>query len=166
MHRITLLSVGKIKTRWISEGCRCFEERISRLCRWTMQHVRAGSPVDENDRLRAALEKASGTIVVLDSHGTELSSEAFARWLGREHDAGRPVTFVVGGAYGLDDDLRARGTLVLSLSRMTLPHELCILIFLEQLYRALDIARGGQYHHGATMDGHGTPPSASRRVSR
>ena len=79
--------------------------------------------------------------------GKELDTVAFSEYLGEKRDHGLSVTFVIGGAYGLDDRVRERADLVLSLSKMTLPHELCRLVFLEALYRSLDVLRGGKYHH-------------------
>lgn len=84
---------------------------------------------------------------MLDDCGKQFSSPEFAQWIGTQRDNGRKITFVLGGAYGLDDRIRSKAKLVLSLSRMTLPHELCKLVFLEQLYRVHTILAGSGYHH-------------------
>lgn len=102
---------------------------------------------EENDRVLKALEKTEGIIIVLSHRGKEYSSEAFASMLARQKDIGQPVTFVISGAYGSDERVLAKAHVVLSLSRMTLPHELCKLVFLEQLYRAHAILAGTGYHH-------------------
>ncbi len=107
----------------------------------------AGNEQEERKKILETLEKTDGVIVALDDKGKEFSSPEFASWIGKQRDAGQSVTFVLGGAYGLDDQIRAKATLVLSLSRMTLPHELCKLVFLEQLYRAHSILAGSGYHH-------------------
>ncbi len=147
MHRLSLLSVGKIKTPWIADGCAMFIDRLKKQCDFSERILSPGTQVEENDRLVAALEKINGVIVVLDEGGKEYSSPEFASWISKKRDLGDPITFVLGGAFGLDDRVRSTADLVLSLSRMTLPHELCKIVFLEQLYRAHAIIAGSGYHH-------------------
>lgn len=147
MHRITLLSVGKVKTSWIKDGCAVYAERLGHSCDFSERVVSAGEEKEERQKIFDALEKTEGVIVALDDKGKEFSSIEFASWIGKQKDNGQSVTFVLGGAYGLDDRIRAKATLVLSLSRMTLPHELCKLVFVEQLFRAQSILTGTGYHH-------------------
>jgi len=142
-----LLSVGKVKTSWIKEGCAVYEERLGHSCDFSERIVSAGDEKEERQKILDTLEKTAGVIVALDDKGKEFPSTEFASWIGKQKNVGQSVTFVLGGAYGLDDRIRAKATLVLSLSRMTLPHELCKLVFLEQLYRAHSILAGGAYHH-------------------
>ncbi len=147
MHRITLLSVGKTKTPWTVDGCSQFAQRLRHSCELIERVLSTGSKQEENDRILAALEKTQGVIVVLDERGKEFSSTEFASWIGKQRDLGIPITFVLGGAYGLDDRIREKATLIVRLSKMTLPHELCKLLFLEQLFRAHAILAGTGYHH-------------------
>ncbi len=147
MHRISLLSVGKIKTPWINEGCELFIERLSHFCDFSERIVNAGEPANEHKKISEALEKTEGIIVLLDETGDEMSSKKFAEWIGKKKDSGTPVTFVLGGAYGVDAKIREKATMTLRLSAMTFPHELCKLVFLEQLYRAHTILEGRGYHH-------------------
>ena len=99
----------------------------------------------EGERLVAKAPVGS-TLVLCDEAGDALGSEAFARWLQRERDAARTLTFVIGGAFGLDSSLRERAGRRLSLAPWTLPHELARLVLAEQLYRAGTIVRGEPYH--------------------
>lgn len=147
MHRLSLITIGKIKTSWIEEGCSLYSERLKSQCQFKETILSVGSKEEENGRIAKALEKAEGTIVVLDDKGKEFSSEEFSSWTQKRRDIGDALTFVIGGAYGLDDFVRSRANLVLSLSRMTLPHELCKLLFLEQLFRVHSILQGSGYHH-------------------
>lgn len=147
MHLVRLLSVGKLKTPWLKDGCDMFADRLSKQCRFEERILSAGSETEEHARMLDALKNIDGTVVILDERGKEFSSQDFAKYIGKERDIGTPVTFVLGGAYGFDDAIRARGTIVMRLSRMTLPHELCKLFFLEQLYRAHAILAGSGYHH-------------------
>lgn len=101
---------------------------------------------EESDRLLKSFG-GEDVLVLLDEHGKDLTTDAFAEFLVEHKDFGRSVTFVIGGAYGFDERVREKADLLLRLSSMTLPHELCRLIFFEALYRALDRGRGGKYHH-------------------
>lgn len=89
---------------------------------------------------------AGGVVVALDIIGREYDSPAFAAklqdWFGRGG-----VTFVVGGSLGLAPEITQRADESLSLSKLTLPHQLARVVLAEQLFRALKIARGEKYHH-------------------
>ncbi len=154
MQKITLLCVGSLKIHWITAGCADFLARLRHVCAVDVVEVPASKQKDssrqaeeESQRLLRVLEKQEGDVWVLDERGKDMSSTAFADALESTRDAGRPLTFVLGGAYGLTDAVRSRAYRMLKLSDMTFPHELCRLIFLEQLYRAHEIRRGSGYHH-------------------
>lgn len=154
MQKVALLCVGSLKFPWAREGCRDYSGRIAHSVHFDMVEVPAGKQTDpakqrdeESQRLLAALEKREGDVWVLDERGKALTSPVFAASLSAARDTGRAVIFVLGGAYGLTDAVRKRANRVLKLSDMTLPHELCRLLFLEQLYRALEIGKGSGYHH-------------------
>lgn len=86
-------------------------------------------------------------LVALDERGVSLSSPDFARLLADTRDRGvRDFAFVIGGADGLDPDLRARADTVLSLSPMVWPHMLARVMLAEQIYRAATILSGSPYH--------------------
>lgn len=147
MQKISLTSVGKVKTPWIKDGCDVFTERLSHSCDFSERVLSSGEAKDEHGRIAQALGKTSGTIVLLDELGDEMTSREFAQWIGKKRDTGEALTFVLGGAYGFDDAIRKSAKKMMALSRMTLPHELCKLMFLEQLYRAHTILEGRGYHH-------------------
>lgn len=84
--------------------------------------------------------------VLLDAGGRQHTSPSFARWLAAERDRGtRELLFLCGGADGYPDELRRRGDVRLSLSPLTMPHELARVVLAEQLYRALSILAGHPY---------------------
>jgi 23S rRNA (pseudouridine1915-N3)-methyltransferase len=100
----------------------------------------------QSSRLLAAIP-ARGTVVVLDERGQMLDSLKFARWLERlTIDSPHGIHFVVGGDVGFDDSVRNRADMVLSLSAMTLPHQLARVVLLEQIYRACTLMRNIRYH--------------------
>jgi 23S rRNA (pseudouridine1915-N3)-methyltransferase len=99
----------------------------------------------EGDRLLAQIPPKS-YLVALDPQGKEFTTEEFAAWFGRLEEQSRPLTFLIGGHWGLSDAVLAAAEERLALSRLTLTHELARLILLEQLYRALTIRMGHPYH--------------------
>lgn len=87
--------------------------------------------------------------VLLDSRGRQMSSEAFAGWLGARRDEGsQHIMFAVGGASGWSETAHKRAQLLLSFGPMTLAHALARLVMAEQLYRAYTILTGHPYHAG------------------
>ena len=154
VQRVTLLCVGSLKTSWIAAGAQEYVRRLQPLLRLTVEELpaskkkdEAAQRQDESERLLKALENREGDIWVLDEAGKGMTSRAFSDQLQHLCDVGRPVTFVLGGAYGLTDAVRSRAGRIFALSSMTFPHELCRVVFLEQLYRAAMIMRGSGYHH-------------------
>jgi 23S rRNA (pseudouridine1915-N3)-methyltransferase len=103
--------------------------------------------VREDSAALKRLEFAPGaTIVLLDATGKPQTSAEFARWLGRERDRGaREIAFLCGGAEGFPEALRKRATAKLSLSALTMPHELARVVLAEQVYRAFAILAGHPY---------------------
>jgi 23S rRNA (pseudouridine1915-N3)-methyltransferase len=100
----------------------------------------------ESARLQAAIPPR-GFNVVLDERGQTIDSLKFAKWLERlTIDQPHGVTFVMGGDAGLDDAIKRRADKLLSLSAMTLPHQLARVLLLEQIYRACTLMRNIPYH--------------------
>jgi len=99
----------------------------------------AGSKQQNKDRLR---------LVLLDSWGKQFSSEELAEFLAREQVNASPLLFAIGGSDGFSDEARRRAAFMLSLGRMTLPHELARVVLVEQLYRAFTILKRHPYHLG------------------
>lgn len=85
--------------------------------------------------------------VLLDVHGYQMSSEEFARLINENLTHHSYVIFVVGGPLGVHEELRECAHIRLSLSKMTLNHELCVVVLLEQIFRAFKILRGERYHY-------------------
>ena len=100
---------------------------------------------DEAGQLRARLGESA--MIALDSHGTSLESEAFAATLQKFRDGGtRQLSFVIGGADGLDPTLLSSARMKLAFGALTLPHQLVRIILAEQLYRVMTLIAGHPYH--------------------
>jgi 23S rRNA (pseudouridine1915-N3)-methyltransferase len=151
--RLLVVAVGRVADGALRAACADYVARLARTWRLETRDVRppAGHlPAPqriqrEGERLLQAIpQDARG--VALSRTGASETSAGFARRLRRWRAEARDVAFVVGGADGLDQRVVARCELVLSLSAMTLPHELARLVLLEQLYRATTILQGTPYH--------------------
>ena len=153
---VRLVAVGRVKDAALREACDAYATRIRRYQRLEIREVReagrrereaAGARKLEGEALLGAVPPGSH-IVALTRGGEAHSSEELARLFDRWREQARDVAFLVGGAHGLDAALLDRAHQRLTLSSMTLPHELARLVLLEQVYRALTILRGEPYHKG------------------
>ncbi len=131
-----------------------FEELIQVYLRRMSSYVRCESTsfrtVESfNDWLARQQGRTQPLLVLLDSRGKQMSSEAFATWLGERRDQGtQQVVFAIGPADGWDPTMLRRAQLTLSFGPMTLAHALARLVLAEQLYRACTILAGHPYHTG------------------
>lgn len=101
----------------------------------------------EGEQILKSLQ-AGDYIVLLDEHGSERSSMDFASWMQKKMAAGpKRLVFIVGGPYGFSDAIHQKGNEEISLSRMTLSHQMIRMFFVEQIYRAMTILNGEPYHH-------------------
>lgn len=105
------------------------------------------SAFKEGERLLGRIKKED-YVVLLDERGTDLKSEGLAELIeNRMVDSVRRMVFIIGGAYGVSPDVRVRANYTWKLSSLVFPHLLVRLILVEQLYLAMTILRGEQYHH-------------------
>jgi 23S rRNA (pseudouridine1915-N3)-methyltransferase len=147
-----IVVVGRPPAGPLRDAIEEFEKRAARY--WPLEVIEvkaepAKSRTPDEVRRREAerlLGRAQGTIVVLDERGRSLTTNAFSQWIAERRDRAEDTTFVIGGAFGLDDTVRQRAKLVLSVAPWTLQHELARLVLAEQLYRAGTILRGEPYH--------------------
>lgn len=148
---IKILSVGKSHEDWIAPGLKRYEKRLQRPfdATWVLLPSSGFDSVkarrDESDRLLSRLDPTD-FVILLDETGKQLSSPELASLLEKQFSH-TPVTFIIGGAYGVDQSVHDRAQLVWSLSPLVFPHQLVRLILIEQLYRAQQITGGGSYHH-------------------
>jgi 23S rRNA (pseudouridine1915-N3)-methyltransferase len=155
VFRIRIISPGKDKQRWITLGCEHYQKLISRFADIELIHladlksVASLTPqeimVKEAEQIRKRLTK--GPVIALDVRGKSMDSKGFARSIAHYQARGPgQLTFLIGGAYGLDDRLLKEVEASISLSSLTFSHQLVRLVFVEQLYRALSILHATPYH--------------------
>lgn len=149
---VKVLAVGKKHESWVSEGIARYEKRLKKPYDLTWQLLPHSSRQDESarteesERLLAKITPQEH-VVLLDERGRGFDSPGLAAHLQQQFDLGRPVTLIVGGAYGVDETVHARANRVWSLSGLVFPHQLVRLILAEQVYRAQEISAGRPYHH-------------------
>ncbi|MBI3181853.1 MAG: 23S rRNA (pseudouridine(1915)-N(3))-methyltransferase RlmH [Myxococcales bacterium] len=149
--KVRVASIGRDRAGLFAPAVAEYQKRLSRYAGFSLVELpesrRAGAQALEEEA-RALLKLASPRdwLVALDERGQQLSSVELSRFLARAQSESRDLLFAVGGDEGLSSEVRQRAKLVLSLSRMTLPHRLARLVLLEQLYRAFTILRGEPYH--------------------
>ena len=154
--RITLLTVGKTDIGWVREGLEVYTSRLKHYIPFSINEIpqlkNASSLSREQIKAKEGAQvlskiKPADEVILLDEHGSEMSSSGLAGLLEEKLRRGRDLVFVIGGAYGFSDEVYARSDGKLSLSKMTFSHQMVRTIFAEQLYRAFTILRGEPYHH-------------------
>ena len=107
----------------------------------------SGQKQREGELILRSLQ-AGDHVVLLDEHGSGRTSVEFATWMQKRMSAGpRRIVFIIGGPYGFSPEVHRQANEEVSLSRMTLSHQMVRLLFAEQLYRAMTILNGEPYHH-------------------
>lgn len=139
-----IIAVGKMKDRALSSHVQTYATRLAPYAKVEIVEIRDGTPESEGARILEQLEDEKGYVIVLSEEGTEMTSKEFSAKL---TGIDRKVVLVVGGPYGLAEAVKRRGDLLLALSRMTFTHEMARYLLLEQLYRAVLIGRGKNYHN-------------------
>ena len=151
-----IVAVGRVRHLALREACDDYRRRANHYFNIDIQEIatpRGARPDTETRRREAVgLLKAipgNAVAIALSREGEQEDSSGFAERMARWQREARDVTFVIGGASGLDESVFDRCDGRLSLSSWTLPHELARLVLLEQIYRAGSILRGEPYHKGS-----------------
>lgn len=149
---ITILAIGKKHESWISPGLERYEKRLK--APWNLQWILLPHSSLEGDRARQEesqrlLSRIDTTnfVLLLDERGKSLDSPAFSAMFERLQVQSKRIVVVIGGAYGVNDELMKRTDVTVSLSAMVFPHQIVRLLLAEQVYRAQSIAAGTRYHH-------------------
>ena len=144
--------MGSAHEPWVANGVKRFQERLR--APWNLEWVllphsaRKGSEARQDESGRILLKLIDRDyVILLDERGKLLESPAVAKALEQVMVGSRQPVIVIGGAYGVSDELRQRADLVWSLSPLVFPHQLVRLMLTEQLYRAQEISLGRPYHH-------------------
>lgn len=157
--KIKVITVGKLKEKYLKDGIAEYSKRISRFAKLEMIELADEKTPDkasesENQKIleiegqRILLKVADRDFVIaLAIEGKTFSSEEFSKQLEEVSIKGfSTLTFIIGGSLGLSQDVKKRANLSVSFGRLTLPHQLMRLVLVEQIYRAFTIQQGSPYH--------------------
>ena len=149
MITVEIIAVGKIKEKFFRDALDEYKKRLSRYCDFKITEVSdfpdSSSTIEREGAL--ILPKIKGMCIPLCVEGKQLSSEELADFISKSTvDGTSHITFIIGGSNGLSDEVKAKGKLKLSFSKMTFPHQLMRVILSEQIYRAFKIINNERYH--------------------
>jgi len=157
--KITIITVGKIKEKYLKDAIAEYSKRLSKYCKLDIIEVadektpdNASEVVENQIRTKEAERilkhvKEDAFVVTLEINGKQLTSEELAKKIdtlgiqGHSH-----ITFIIGGSIGLGQEVLQKSNFALSFSKMTFPHQLMRVILLEQIYRSYRIINGEPYH--------------------
>jgi 23S rRNA (pseudouridine1915-N3)-methyltransferase len=158
MLQINILYVGNIKDKFFQDAVSEYEKRLSGFCKLKNIELKEEKPKDESDAEIAMIIRKEGDRlleaippksykIALCVEGKQISSEDLAQKLSDIPLSGySEITFIIGGAFGMDERVKKIADFRLSISKMTFTHRMMRVILIEQIYRALNIASGGHYH--------------------
>ena len=160
MLKINIICIGKIKEKYFTDALGEYAKRLTAFCKFSVvelneERIRSNTP---NEAQIAEVIEAEGRrilqkigtsdyVAAMCIEGKLLSSEELSETLDKAALSGKStVDFIIGGSYGLSDEVKRRADLRLSMSKMTFPHQLARVILSEQIYRAFEISTNGKYH--------------------
>mgnify|MGYP002725697613 CR=1 FL=1 len=156
MRQIRVLCVGKKQEPYLKTGIDVYQKKLQRYCRFELIPLKEanygkGSKLQWQRKEQKEIEsqyRPQTYIIACDEKGETLSSPQLADKLKSIANQGfSKIDFVVGGPFGLPQEIKAGSHLMLSLSSMTLTHQMIRLLLAEQIYRAFTIIKGEKYHH-------------------
>lgn len=157
--QITIISVGKLKEKYLKQGIAEFEKRLTSYCK--LQFIEVNDEQAPESMSEKEVEQVKGKegerilskiketqhVIALDLGGKQRTSEQFAEELEQLSIHGKSqIAFIIGGSNGLSKEVLQRANDTISFSKMTFPHQLMKLILVEQVYRAFRIMKGAPYH--------------------
>jgi 23S rRNA (pseudouridine1915-N3)-methyltransferase len=155
--KIVLWSVGKPHESYVKEGIEDFTNRISKYfpVEWNVISPPKNAAVLSEDALKKAEAKLiidslqkDDVLILLDERGKNISSPELADFIQQKaNNSAKRLVFLIGGAFGVDEDVKQKANFTWSLSKLVFPHMLVRLILAEQVYRACSILRNEKYHH-------------------
>lgn len=158
MLSINIICVGKLKERYLRDAIDEYSKRMKPLCKLEIIELPEERVADnpsaaeiqrtvtlESERITTKLNK-SDYVIAMCVEGRNISSEELSSRLEDISMTHSTVDLIIGGSWGLSDELKARSDFKLSMGKMTFPHQLCRVMLLEQIYRAFQISKGTKYH--------------------
>lgn len=153
--KVTIFLIGKTEEHYLNEGINLYLRRLKYYLKVNWDILPNVKQTLQPDQLRAREGEAllkkikpADLVILLDEKGKGLTSNEFSDFISVNMNSGmKSIVIIVGGAYGVSDQVRGRADFILALSKMTFSHQMVRLILVEQLYRAMTIIKGEKYHH-------------------
>ena len=159
MIHINIISVGKLKEKYLKDAIEEYSKRLSKYCKLNIIELQDESlPSKINESIAKEIKKKEGEkileaikeqpyVITLDLKGREISSEEFSERIQTIATRGfSEITFIIGGTLGLDDLVLQKSNELICFSKMTFPHQLIRVFLLEQIFRGFKIANNETYH--------------------
>ena len=149
---IKLICVGKIKEKYLNEAIDEYKKRLSKYTKLDIVELpdisynEIDKVIKEEGKLILKHIKETDNVIVLDINGQELSSVELTNKLCTLESHNSNMTFIIGGSYGLSEEVKTRANYKLSFSKLTFPHQLFRVMLLEQIYRTYKIRNNENYH--------------------
>lgn len=151
MLKINIISIGKIKEKYILDGIDEYNKRLSKYV--NLNYVQLQEQIDnqysidiESERILKFLQKQKSFNILLDIQGNNISSEDLAKKIEKLTIENSTLSFIIGGSKGVNQEVKKICDYRLSFSKLTFPHQLFRLILLEQIYRSICIINNIKYH--------------------
>lgn len=158
MLSVNIICVGKLKESYLRDAIDEYSKRMRTLCRLSIIELPEERASDdpsaaeigrvisaESERIMQKLGKGD-YVIAMCVEGRNISSEELSAKLEDISMRSSTVDLIIGGSWGLSDELKSRADFKLSMGKMTFPHQLCRVMLLEQVYRAFQISKGTKYH--------------------
>ncbi len=156
MIKINIVCVGKVKESYYKEAISEYVKRLSRFASVTVKEVKEENFAETvgNSEIQTIVKKegenilkeVKGKAILMDIEGVQYSSQNFSKFLSNFIDKGEETTFIIGGSYGVSDQVKSIVDEKISFSKMTFPHTLFRVMLVEQIYRAFMIRENSKYH--------------------
>lgn len=149
---IKLITVGTIKEKYLKDAIDEYTKRIKKYTNIELIEVKDEGLVEESKAILLEAEKIKkhlsprDYIITMEIEGKQLTSEEFSDKLNQIQIENSNIVFIIGGSYGLSDEIKQMAKLHLSFSKMTFPHQLFRVLLLEQIYRCYKILNNESYH--------------------
>ena len=142
MIKINIICIGKIKEKYLTDAIAEYAKRLTAFCKFNIIEL-------SEERIKSNIPNRSqiDEVIAMCIEGKSMSSEELSKLIDNASVSGKStVDFIIGGSYGLDESVKKRADVRLSMSRMTFPHQMARMILSEQIYRAFEISSNGKYH--------------------
>lgn len=149
---IKIIAVGSLKEKYLKEAQEEYKKRLSKYTKLEIIEVKDEGSTDRNKTLTIEEDRVlkkinpKDYIITLEIEGKELNSLEFAKKIDKIQTENSNITFIIGGSYGLSDNIKKLSDYKLSFSKMTFPHQLFRINLLEQIYRSYKINNNESYH--------------------